>query len=350
MAGATGPALENDVPSRLLALTQGDPAGIGPELSLLAWRQRQEAALPPFACLADPDHLRRLAQRLGLDVPVAPCGWSEAEALFASAVPVIPLDHPVAVEPGHPDSGTAAATIEAIDRAVAAVRQGQAAALVTNPIAKSVLYAAGFAHPGHTEYLAHLAADDGETPHPVMMLWCEELAVVPVTIHVPLRTVPALLTTELIVETGRIVAAELKSHFGIATPRLAVSGLNPHAGEGGALGKEDEAVVAPAIAQLKALGIAARGPYPADTMFHARARAGYDVALAMYHDQALIPIKTIAFDEGVNVTLGLPFIRTSPDHGTAFDIAGQGVARPDSLCAALRLAARMAAHQSGEPA
>jgi 4-hydroxythreonine-4-phosphate dehydrogenase len=179
-----------------------------------------------------------------------------------------------------------------------------------------------------------------------MLLWSEELAVVPVTIHVPLSAVPGLLTTELIVETGVIVAREMATRFGIAQPRLAVTGLNPHAGENGALGSEDQAIVAPAIARLRALGIAATGPYPADTLFHARARAGYDVALAMYHDQALIPIKTIAFDEGVNVTLGLPFIRTSPDHGTAFDIAGKGIARPDSLCAALRLAARMARHEA----
>lgn len=335
------------MPARLLALTQGDPAGIGPELALLAWRQRREAALPAFACLADAGHLNRLALRLGLDIPLARCGWDEAEAAFDRALPVIPLEHAVPAEPGRPDPATAKGTIEAIDRAVAAVRQGQAAALVTNPIAKSVLYAAGFAHPGHTEYLAHLAADGAKAPHPVMMLWCEELAVVPVTIHVPLRAVPGLLTTELVVETGRIVAAELASRFGIVGPRLAFSGLNPHAGEGGALGKEDDAVIMPAIERLKALGIDARGPYPADTMFHARARTGYDAALAMYHDQALIPIKTIAFDEGVNVTLGLPFIRTSPDHGTAFDIAGRGVARPDSLCAALRLAARMAAFESG---
>lgn len=335
------------MPARLIALTQGDPAGIGPELALLAWRQRREAALPPFACLADPDHLERLARRLGLDIPLKPCGWSEAEAQFDDALPIIPLEHAVATEPGRPDPASATGTIEAIDRAVAAVRQGQAAALVTNPIAKSVLYAAGFAHPGHTEYLAHLAADGGTAPLPVMLLWCEDLAVVPVTIHVPLSKVPQLLTTELIVETGRIVAAELARRFGVANPRLALSGLNPHAGEGGALGEEDDAVIAPAIARLKALGIDARGPYPADTMFHARARAGYDAALAMYHDQALIPIKTIAFDDGVNVTLGLPFIRTSPDHGTAFDIAGQGVARPDSLCAALRLADRMARFEAG---
>ncbi|WP_069882724.1 4-hydroxythreonine-4-phosphate dehydrogenase PdxA [Bosea sp. BIWAKO-01] len=329
---------------RLLALTQGDPAGIGPELTLKAWLLREPAALSPFACIADARLLENLSQRLGLDVPVARCAWHEAEALFEQALPVIALENTAIATSGHPDPATASGTIEAIDRAVAAVREGHAAALVTNPIAKSVLYAAGFTHPGHTEYLAHLASAGGRTPHPVMMLWCEDLAVVPVTIHVPLRAVPSLLTTDLIVETGRIVARELTSRFGIAQPRIALSGLNPHAGEGGALGSEDSAVVAPAVERLKALGIDASGPYPADTMFHARARAGYDAALAMYHDQALIPIKTIAFDEGVNVTLGLPFIRTSPDHGTAFDIAGRGIARPDSLCAALRLAARMAAH------
>lgn len=336
--------VEKNVSPRLLALTQGDPAGIGPELALKAWVLREPAALPPFACIADPGLLESLSRRLGLDVPIVGCAWHEAEALFDQALPVIALEKTAIVVSGHPDPATAAGTIEAIDRAVAAVREGHAAALVTNPIAKSVLYAAGFRHPGHTEYLAHLAADGGRTPHPVMMLWCEDLAVVPVTIHVPLSAVPSLLTTDLIVETGRIVARELASRFGIPQPRIALSGLNPHAGEGGALGEEDAAVVAPAVAQLKALGIDASGPYPADTMFHSRARAGYDAALAMYHDQALIPIKTIAFDEGVNVTLGLPFIRTSPDHGTAFDIAGRGIARPDSLCAALRLAARMAAH------
>lgn len=336
---------------RLLALTQGDPAGIGPEIALMAWLRRQELALPPFACLANAALLSGLADRLGLPVPVRTVDWSEAEACFATALPVIELKNAPVAQAGRPDPANAAGVIEAIERAVAAVEAGQAVALVTNPIAKSVLYAAGFRHPGHTEFLAALAGRDAASPpQPVMMLWSEELAVVPVTIHVPLAAVPGLLTTELIVATGRIVAAELTRRFGIAKPRLALSGLNPHAGEGGALGGEDEAVVAPAVAQLRALGIAASGPYPADTMFHARARAGYDVALAMYHDQALIPIKTIAFDEGVNVTLGLPFIRTSPDHGTAFDIAGKGIARPDSLCAALRLAARMAAAEADMPA
>lgn len=331
------------MPATPLALTQGDPAGIGPELTLRAWLERRERALPAFACIGDPDHLADVAGRLGWPVPLQTCDWSDASATFAEALPVIPLAPGAgAAVPGKPDPATAAGTIASIDRAVAAVQAGQAAAVVTNPIAKSVLYSAGFKHPGHTEYLAHLAAQGGVEPRPVMMLWCEELAVVPVTIHEPLRRVPDLLTTTLIVETGRIAAAELRSRFGIAAPRLAISGLNPHAGENGTMGHEDAAIVAPAIAQLQAEGIDARGPYPADTMFHARARAGYDAALAMYHDQALIPIKTIAFDEGVNVTLGLPFIRTSPDHGTAFDIAGKGIARPDSLCAALKLAARMA--------
>lgn len=331
------------MPATPLALTQGDPAGIGPELTLRAWLERRERALPAFACVADPDHLADVAGRLGWTVPLRLCDWSNAGAAFTEALPVVPLPSGAGMaRPGKPDPATAAGTIASIDRAVAAVRAGEAAAVVTNPIAKSVLYSAGFKHPGHTEYLAHLAAGRGAEPRPVMMLWCEELAVVPVTIHEPLRRVPDLLTTTLIVETGRIVAAELRSRFGIAAPRLAISGLNPHAGENGTMGHEDATIVAPAIAQLQTEGIDASGPYPADTMFHARARAGYDAALAMYHDQALIPIKTIAFDEGVNVTLGLPFIRTSPDHGTAFDIAGRGIARPDSLCAALKLAARMA--------
>ncbi len=338
------------MPPSPLALTQGDPAGVGPELALLAWQRRKAFDLPSFACIADIGHLDRLSRRLSLDVPLVACDWDDVGRRFADALPVIPLDETVVTEPGRPDPATAAGTIASISRAVAAVRKGQAGAVVTNPIAKSVLYAAGFAYPGHTEYLAYLAADGGPPPLPVMMLWCAELAVVPVTIHVPLRAVPDLLTTELIVETGRIVAEALTRSFGIAAPRLALSGLNPHAGESGALGHEDAAVVQPAVARLRALGIDASGPYPADTMFHARARAGYDAALAMYHDQALIPIKTIAFDEGVNVTLGLPFIRTSPDHGTAFDIAGRGIARPDSLIAALKLAARMVAqHEQTAP-
>ncbi|AZO77386.1 MULTISPECIES: 4-hydroxythreonine-4-phosphate dehydrogenase PdxA [unclassified Bosea (in: a-proteobacteria)] len=332
---------------RLLALTQGDPAGIGPELALAAWRQRAVRSIPPFAYLGNSDMLAGLVQRLGLDVQLRNVGWDEAEACFATALPVIELDNRSPARSGSPDPANAGGVIEAIERGVEAVEAGRAAALVTNPIAKSVLYAAGFQHPGHTEFLAELAGRGRDTvPRPVMMIWSEGLAVIPVTIHIPLEAVPGQLTTELIVETGRIAAADLERRFGVLRPRLALCGLNPHAGEGGALGREDAAVIAPAVEQLRGLGIDASGPYPADTLFHARARTGYDVALGMYHDQALIPIKTIAFDEGVNVTLGLPFIRTSPDHGTAFDIAGKGIARPDSLCAALKLAARMAAAES----
>jgi 4-hydroxythreonine-4-phosphate dehydrogenase len=328
----------------LLVVTQGDPAGIGPELILRAWLGRQEASLPAFAVLADPDHLERVARALGWNVPIASVEPSRAVAAFDSALPVIPLSQPVTAQPGRPDPAYAASVIEAIETAVRLVRSGAAAALVTNPIAKHVLYDAGFRHPGHTEFLAALAAAPGEAPpHPVMMLWSESLAVVPVTVHIPLASVPSQLTTELIVETGRIVARELRERFGLSHPRLAVAGLNPHAGENGAMGAEDSTIIAPAIEILRRDGIEVSGPLPADTMFHARARNRYDAALAMYHDQALIPIKTIAFDGAVNVTLGLPFVRTSPDHGTAFDIAGQGIARPDSLVAAIRLAARLGA-------
>ena len=245
--------------------------------------------------------------------------------------------------PGQPDDSSAAAALASIRQAVADVAEGRASAVVTNPIAKSVLYRAGFRHPGHTEFLAELAGNGGAAPQPVMMLWSPTLAVVPVTIHLSLREAIAQLSSELIVSTARIAVADLKTRFGIPHPRLAVSGLNPHAGEDGSLGLEDQTIVAPAIEILRGEGIDVRGPLPADTMFHEAARKTYDCAICMYHDQALIPIKTIAFEDAVNVTLGLPFIRTSPDHGTAFDIAGSGRANPSSLIAALRLAARMAA-------
>ena len=328
-----------------LALTQGDPAGIGPEITLRAWQAlRDDPQTVPFFVLGDPAVFEAAARCLDLPAPAIRGRPTEAAAAFPHALPVLPLAATFASAPGRPDPASAAGTIESIDRAVAAVRSGEAAGVVTNPIAKSVLYAAGFRHPGHTEYLASLATPpDGQAPLPVMMLWSESLAVVPVTIHIALADVPTRLDTALIVETGRIVARDLAARFGIAAPRLAVAGLNPHAGEDGAMGLEDRDVIAPAIRQLQAEGIAATGPHPADTMFHPRARAAYDCALCMYHDQALIPIKTIAFDDGVNVTLGLPFIRTSPDHGTAFDIAGRGIARPDSLIAAIRLASRLAA-------
>jgi 4-hydroxythreonine-4-phosphate dehydrogenase len=332
---------------RPLALTIGEPAGIGPDITLIAWRRRAELALPPFYVLAEPEFLARRAARLGVEVPVTVVAPEGASAAFAQALPVVPLGLAITGQPGKPDASSAPAAIAAIRRAVADVIGGAACAIVTNPVAKSVLYRSGFAEPGHTEFLARLVDEmAGVAARPVMMLWSPELAVVPVTIHLPLSEVPRQLDTDLIVETGRIVARDLAQRFGIARPRLAVAGLNPHAGEEGALGEEDRSVVAPAVARLLAEHIDARGPLPADTMFHAAARASYDAALCMYHDQALIPIKTLAFDHAVNVTLGLPLVRTSPDHGTAFDIAGTGRADPTSLVAALRLAARLAAPEA----
>ena len=333
-----------------LALTLGEPAGIGPDLALAIWRRRAEFDIPPFYIVADPDFLGRRAERLGLDVPIAVVTPKSAAATFRSALPVRPLDVAVGAEPGRPDQSSAPAAVASIRRAVADVMAGAAAAIVTNPVAKNVLYNWGFAEPGHTEFLAKLVREaTGKALRPVMMLWSPELAVVPVTIHLPLREIFDQLSSELIVETGRIVARDLATRFGLAHPRLAIAGLNPHAGEAGTLGDEDRAIVAPAVARLVAEGIDARGPLAADSMFHEQARASYDVALCMYHDQALIPIKTLAFDHAVNVTLGLPFVRTSPDHGTAFDIAGTGRADPKSLIAALRLAARLAAPANTVP-
>jgi 4-hydroxythreonine-4-phosphate dehydrogenase len=329
---------------RPLALTLGEPAGIGPDITLAAWLHRAELALPAFYVTGDPRFFERLAGRLSLTVPIAAIEPEAAATTFPHALPVVALDHAVSAEPGRPDSSSAPAAIASITRAVADTVAGRAAAVVTNPVAKSVLYRNGFVDPGHTEFLARLAHEaTGEAARAVMMLWSPELAVVPVTIHLPLREVPARLTSELIVDTGRIAARDLRRRFAIAQPRLAIAGLNPHAGEDGTLGDEDLTVVAPAVARLRAEGIEATGPLPADSMFHAAARASYDVALCMYHDQALVPIKTLAFDHAVNVTLGLPFVRTSPDHGTAFDIAGSGRANPSSLVAALRLAARLSA-------
>ncbi|MGQ4272785.1 4-hydroxythreonine-4-phosphate dehydrogenase PdxA [Terrihabitans sp. B22-R8] len=326
-----------------LALTMGEPAGIGPELALRTWLLRSERHVPPFALLADPDHLASLSRELGEAVPIAVTAAERALELFSFALPVIPLEMAVLAEPGTPNAADAPAVIESIRRAVDLTMDGATSAVVTNPIAKAPLMRVGFPHPGHTDYLGVLAEQrTGTMVRPVMMLWCDDLAVVPVTVHIPLADVPKALTEDLIVETGRIVTRDLIERFGIRHPRLAVAGLNPHAGEEGALGREDQEVIAPAIHRLLDEGIAASGPYPADTLFHAAARKNYDAVLAMYHDQGLIPLKTLAFDEGVNVTLGLPFIRTSPDHGTAFDIAGKGVASPSSLIAALKLAARLA--------
>ncbi|MBM3532404.1 MAG: 4-hydroxythreonine-4-phosphate dehydrogenase PdxA [Alphaproteobacteria bacterium] len=325
-----------------LALTMGEPAGIGGEISLMAWARRSEG-VKPFFVLDDPDRLASLARRIALDVPLVAIEAPEAApGAFARALPVLPIRLAYPATPGKLDPANASAVLNAIRRAVALVRAGKAAAVVTNPIHKHALYEAGFHHPGHTEFLAELAAENGHTPTPVMMLACPQLRVVPVTIHLPIRRAVADLTSEMIVKTGEILARDLAQRFGKAKPRIAVAGLNPHAGEGGALGKEDDEIVRPAIEALKKLGIDATGPWAPDSMFHADARAGYDAALCMYHDQALIPIKTLDFHGGVNVTLGLPFIRTSPDHGTALDIAGSGRANPASLIAALKLAGAMA--------
>ncbi len=325
-----------------LALTMGDPGGIGLDLTLRAWLAREALGLAPFALVAAPEAIARRARLLALCVPIEEVGFTTAAARFSSALPVVPLTSAVAGVAGRSSPADAPAVIEAIDIAVEAVRRGAARAVVTNPIQKQSLTEAGFAHPGHTEYLQALAAGFGSGPHhAVMMLAGPELRTVPITVHIPHAAVPAALTAERITTVARVVARDLTERFGIVRPRLAIAGLNPHAGEGGSIGREEIEVMAGAIAALKAEGIDARGPLPADTLFHAEARATYDAALCPTHDQALIPVKTIAFDETVNVTLGLPFVRTSPDHGTALDIAGSGRGRPASLIEALRLAARL---------
>jgi 4-hydroxythreonine-4-phosphate dehydrogenase len=328
-----------------LAVSAGEPAGIGVEVTALAYAARRSAALPAFYLLADPAMVERRLARSGIDVAVETTTADGAASVFADALPVVPVGHAMRDEPGRLDPSNAPAVVAAIETGVADVAAGRAGGLVTAPIQKASLYAAGFRHPGHTEFLGELAARHwpDRPSEPVMMLAGPDLSTVPVTVHVPISAVPALVTRERILAVARIVARDLVDRFGIARPRLAVAGLNPHAGEDGTMGTEDRDVIAPAIAELRAEGIDATGPHPADTLFHPRARTAYDVVLAMYHDQALIPVKTIAFDETVNVTLGLPFIRTSPDHGTALGIAGTGQANPGSMIAAIRLAGRMAA-------
>ena len=317
----------------MIALTMGDPAGIGGEITRAAWLALRHTG-PAFMAIDDPSRLAT-----GSAVPVREVATpAEATAAFADALPVLrqALRKPASL--GHPDPVNAPAVIASIERAVRLAMDGAVEAVVTNPIAKSVLYAAGFAHPGHTEFLAALTG--GATP--VMMLANAHLRVVPVTVHVGLRDAIAQLDTEGIVRTARITAKALRSQFGIPAPRLAVAGLNPHAGEAGAMGDEEARIIQPAIDRLRAEGFTITGPHPPDTLFTPAARAGYDVAICMYHDQALIPLKTLDMTSGVNITLGLPVIRTSPDHGTAFDIAGHGTADPSSLIAALRLADTLA--------
>jgi 4-hydroxythreonine-4-phosphate dehydrogenase len=298
-----------------ILLTMGEPAGVGPELAIAAWEMLGgHIGNRPLILVGDP-------------------------AVFgATDAPVIPPTARACRNPGRPDPANAAAVTEAIAIAVDRCLKGEAGAMVTAPIHKAVLAQAGFAHPGHTEYLGELTG----ARRPVMMLASDTLRVVPLTIHMPIAQVPAAVTKQLLFDTGEIVLTALRREFGILNPRLAVAGLNPHAGENGVLGDEEIHVIAPAVAALKARGFAVTGPLSADTLFHDQARAGYDAALCMYHDQALIPIKTLSFRDGVNVTLGLPIVRTSPDHGTALDIAGKGMADPRSMIAAIRMAARMA--------
>jgi len=325
-----------------LALTMGYPAGIGGELSLKAWLALRRGGLKLVA-LDDPARLERLAAAMGLAVPVRVVdSVAEAGAVFADALPVLPVRLAAAPVAGRPDAANAGAVVASIEQATRLALAGEAGGVVTNPINKAALYQAGFAYPGHTEFLAYLT---GATGQQIMMLASPMLRVVPVTVHASLRDSIAMLTTEMIVAASRTTAAALRRDFGIEAPRLAVAGLNPHAGEQGALGSEEALLIEPAIDALRADGIDVSGPWPPDTMFTAAARARYDVAICMYHDQALIPLKTLDMDHGVNVTLGLPIVRTSPDHGTAFDIAGQGVAEATSLLAALELAGMLAARR-----
>lgn len=327
-----------------LAISLGDPAGVGPELIAAAWDQRETEELEPFFAVGNRDLIEAAARSRGLAIPVvAIAAPDEAAAVFPHALPVLDVGA-CAYTPGQPDDAGAALALRALEVATSLVKQGAAAALVTGPIAKSRLARIGFNQPGQTEFVAEAC---GITPeNAVMMLAGPNLRVVPITVHVALRDVPGLLSAELIRSRSAIAATALTRDFGVAHPRLAVAALNPHAGEDGRMGTEDQEIIAPAVAALQAAGIEARGPLPADTMFHAEARATYDAAICMYHDQALIPIKVLDFDEGVNVTLGLPIIRTSPDHGTAFAIAGTGTARPGATIAAIRMAGTCAARRA----
>jgi 4-hydroxythreonine-4-phosphate dehydrogenase len=321
----------------------GEPAGIAGEIVVKAWHAPDGRPVPPFAVIGDPDWLRADAHRIKSHSHVVEvASMDEAAARFHEGVPVLPLRLVAKAVPGKPDGRNAPAVIGAIDKAVALARSGDAAGVVTNPIHKATLYGAGFKFPGHTEYLASLCGG----PTPVMMLAIEGLRVVPVTVHLSLAQAVRALSSEAIVAAAVTTHQALIKDFGIGSPRLAVAALNPHAGEDGAMGDEERTVIGPALATLRARGIDAAGPLPADTLFHAGARKRFDAAICMYHDQALIPLKTLDFAGGVNVTLGLPIVRTSPDHGTAFDIAGQDRADPTSLLAALRTAERIAAQRA----
>ena len=323
----------------ILAVSIGEPAGIGPEIILKAWLSSEKEGINPFVVFGDPALLEHRARLFGFTVPIRTCKPEEVFDAFPMTLPVIPIENKLSDNPGELEVRNAPGVIESIEKATEAVLTGQAKALVTLPIQKHNLYQHGFNHPGHTEFLGALSEKHtGEKIQPVMMLAGPELRTIPVTGHIAINKVAPAITPELLEKIARITIHDLQTRFGIEKPKIAVAGLNPHAGENGAMGKEDAAIIAPVIKMLQDEGFAVTGPHPADTMFNKNARQKYDVALAMYHDQALIPVKTIAFDETVNVTLGLPFMRTSPDHGTALDIATKGIANPSSLLAALKLA------------
>ncbi len=328
-----------------IALTCGEPAGIASEITAKAWLTLRDRSAATFFLIGDDDYFSSRAAEAGISIATAKISAPhEARGIFATALPI--LHRPLAAhpKPGVIDPATAKGVIAAIDEGVALVMSGKAAALVTNPIQKEALYSAGFKHQGHTDYLASLASKAGHRGHEVMMLVARDLRAVPLTVHIPFKDVLEALTAEVIVSQAHVVANDLQKYFGIMRPRIALTGLNPHAGENGTMGREEQTIIIPAINQLRAEGLTVAGPLPADTAFHEEARANYDAILCMYHDQALIPVKTLDFHGGVNVTLGLPFIRTSPDHGTALGIAGTGKANPQSLIAALKLAGEMAAH------
>jgi 4-hydroxythreonine-4-phosphate dehydrogenase len=324
----------------------GDPAGIGIDVAMLAWSQRSSFNCPLFFAIGDVSafEVRAAELRLNGGIRIAEIAHpGEAAAAFANALPVLQQGPPLAtVVAGKPSAANTGAIIASIERAVSLTLAGAAVAVVTCPIAKDVLLREGFSHAGHTEFLAELSVrHDHHDVFPVMLMASNRLKAIPVTVHIALKDVPSALTFHRIVRTAEVACGGLARYFGIKSPRLALCGLNPHAGESGELGREEIEIIAPAIAELKKLGIQALGPYPADTLFHEAARGNYDAVLAMYHDQALIPFKTLSFEDGVNVTLGLPFIRTSPDHGTAFSLAGTGRANPTSFIEALLLAKRM---------
>ena len=337
---------ESPDPPRPIALTMGDPAGIGPDVTLASWCAREAQLLHPFVVYGSAALLRARARLLGLDVPIAAvANLEEASKVFTRALPVLS-----ATDGGETIDleGGDELVLATIERAAAAAMTGEALAIVTNPIAKKSLRSVALEYPGHTAFLGLLASRYAGQPaaRPVMMMVSGELKVVPATVHIPLREVPRVLTPQLLLETVRTTASALVRDFGIQSPRIALAGLNPHAGEFGLIGTEEEAIIAPAVAELVQEGLAVTGPHSADAMFHEAARSSYDAAIAMYHDQALIPLKTLAFNLGVNVTLGLPFVRTSPDHGTAYSLAGTGKARPDSLIAALKLAAQLGSRRA----